>query len=103
MSCFQSSPDCSVNEISLPYSQCCASGTEHFMINDTCYGCAGESHCNVASNYLTYIHICTSHALIANAICVMHENIAVDMEPQLRLNLTCFCDEFRDMFLVLLL
>ena len=74
LSCFKSSPDCSVNETSLPYSQCCASGTEHFMINDTCYGCAGESHCNVASNYLTYIHICTSHALIANAICVIHEN-----------------------------
>ena len=47
LSCFKSSPDCSVNETSLPYSQCCASGTEHFMINDTCYGCAGESHCNV--------------------------------------------------------
>ena len=104
MSCFQSSPDCSVNETSLPYSQCCASGTEHFMINDTCYVCAGENHYNVASNYPTYIHICTSHALIANAICVIHENIAVDMEPQLRLNLTCFYDTFRaqDMLLVLL-
>ena len=54
LSCFQSSPDCSVNETSLPYSQCCASGTEHFMINDTCYGFAGENHYNV------YMHLATT-------------------------------------------
>ena len=43
LDCYQSSLNCISNGAQLTYSQCCATGEGSFVINGTCYVCAGKS------------------------------------------------------------
>ena len=41
LNCYQSSIACSGGMDNLPYSECCSTGSESFVINGSCYACAG--------------------------------------------------------------